>query len=213
MIDLLQNYILDHSSPEPELLQELQRQTALRVVNPRMCSGHLQGRLLAMLCSIINPKRVLELGTFTGYATISIAMELASDAKIVTVEKDDELADFFAEFVGKANLENRVQQLIGDAQEVLPRLEGECFDMVFIDADKRCYRDHYEMLFTHALVSSGSVIIADNTLWDGKVTQELKRGDAQTSGVMEFNDYVAQDNRVEKVILPLRDGLTLIRVK
>ncbi len=206
-------YILEHISPEPEVLQELQRQTTLRVVNPRMCSGHLQGRLLGMLTTLIKPRRVLELGTFTGYATTSIAMELGDGAIITTIEKDDELEEFAAEFFELAGVKNRVEQRIGDAMEVMPQLAGTLFDMVFIDADKRSYKDYYDTLFTYSLVGSGSLILADNTLWDGKVVEELKRGDTQTLGVMEFNDYVAQDNRVEKVILPLRDGLTLIRVK
>ncbi len=208
----LDQYILDSSSPEPAVLTELQRQTTLRVVNPRMSSGHLQGRLLAMLVSIVKPQRVLELGTFTGYATISMAESLCEGAKIYTIEIDDELEDIAAEFFEKAGVVDKVVQCIGDATEVIGSLD-EVFDMVFIDADKRQYIEYYNQLFELGRVKSGSLILADNTLWDGKVVEEISPKDKQTRGIVDFNKMVALDPRVEKVMLPLRDGLTLIKVK
>ncbi len=208
----IEKYISEHSSKEPEILRELTRQTNLQVVNPRMISGHIQGRLLALLTSIVAPKRVLELGTFTAYATISIAQSMERGSELITIEKDDELEDLAQDFIARAGVQDIVKQRIGAALEVMQTLEGK-FDMVFIDADKRQYLEYYELLFEKELVTLGSLIIADNTLWDGKVLGETARGDTQTLAIKAFNDYTAQDNRVEKVILPLRDGLTLLRVK
>ncbi len=210
----IENYIAEHSSREPEILVELTRQTHLRAIHPRMLSGHVQGRVLAMLTSIIQPKRVLEMGTFTGYSTIAIALEMKDGSELITIDIDDELGDISSEFFSKAGVENRVRQIIGDALEVLPTLKqsGKVFDLVFMDADKRNYLECYNALFDNGLVASGSIILADNTLWDGKVLCEIARKDTQTAGIVAFNDFVASDRRVEKVILPLRDGLTMIRV-
>ncbi len=206
-------YISEHSSDEPIVLQELTRQAHLRAIHPRMLSGHVQGRVLAMLTSIIRPKRVLELGTFTAYSTIALALEMNDDSKLITIEIDDELGDIASEFIDKAGVRNIVTQKIGDALEVMPTLGNKPFDMVFIDADKRKYLEYYNSLFDNELVVAGSLILADNTLWDGKVVEPLDRKDAQTAGVLAFNEFVKDDNRVEKVILPIRDGLTMIRVK
>lgn len=208
----LDDYVAMHSSAEPEILKEVTRQTNLRVVNPRMISGHVQGRLLAMLTSLVKPRRVLELGTFTAYATIAMALEMDEGSELVTIEIDDELEDMAAEFIEKAGVRNIVCQEIGDAMEVMNRLDGH-FDMVFIDADKRKYLDYYNLLFEKNLVTLSTLIIADNTIWDGKVLEETAKRDTQTIGIKEFNDFVAADPRVEKVMLPLRDGLTLIKVK
>lgn len=202
------------------MLHELDRQTHLRVLQPRMLSGHLQGRLLEMFIMLSRPRYVLELGTFTGYSAIAMARGLAAlgedyEGVVHTVEIDDELQGFAAEFIEKAGLRGRVVQHIGPALEVVPAL-GEVFDLVFIDADKREYPDYYRMLMDGGLVRSGSVILADNVLWNGKVTltsDAVGRNDRQTNGILEFNRMVREDERVEKVIVPLRDGMTVIRVK
>lgn len=211
----LDRYILDHISPEDPVLADLDRQTHLRVIQPRMLSGHLQGELLTMLTAMIRPRYVLELGTFTGYSAIAIARGLERpDAVLHTVEKNDELQDLAAEYIGRAGLRDRIVQHIGPALEVVPGL-GLVFDLVFIDADKREYPDYYRMLMEGGLVRSGSILLADNVLWNGKVAEEKDRGgsDRQTQGILEFNRMVREDTRVEKVIVPLRDGLTIIRVK
>lgn len=215
----IDSYIAQHSSDEPPVLQELTRATHLRAIHPRMLSGHVQGRVLAMLTSIIRPRRVLELGTFTAYSTIAMALEMEAQSELITIEIDDELEDIAAEFIAKAGVQNIVSQRIGDALDVLPTLQptavglNTAFDMVFIDADKRKYEQYYNSLFDNRLVASGSLILADNTLWDSKVLREIDKKDMQTAGVVAFNRLIKSDSRVEKVILPLRDGLTLIRVK
>lgn len=215
----LERYILEHISPEDPVLAELDRQTHLRVIQPRMLSGHLQGQLLAMLTAMVRPMRVLELGTFTGYSAIALARGLTAEGAVLhTVEVNDELEGLAAEYIEKAGLRDRIVQHIGPALEVVPTL-GEVFDLVFVDADKREYPDYYRMLMDGGFVRSGSIILADNVLWYGKVAAEtagdlsIARNDRQTQGILEFNRMVREDARVEKVILPLRDGLTLIRVK
>ncbi len=210
----LERYILDHISPEDPVLAELDRQTHLRVVQPRMLSGHLQGRMLEMFTAMVDPEYVLELGTFTGYSAIAMARGLQRpQARLHTVELNDELYDFAAEYIEKAGMRQRIVQHIGPALEVAPEL-GLVFDMVFIDADKREYPAYFRMLLDGGLVHSGSVILADNVLWSGKVAQtEVAHNDRQTQGVLEFNRMVRDDGRVEQVIVPLRDGLTIIRVK
>lgn len=210
----LERYILDHISPEDPVLAELDRQTHLRVVQPRMLSGHLQGRMLEMFTAMVDPEYVLELGTFTGYSAIAMARGLQRpQARLHTVELNDELYDFAAEYIEKAGMRQRIVQHIGPALEVMPQL-GLVFDMVFIDADKREYPAYFRMLLDGGLVHSGSVILADNVLWSGKVAQtEVAHNDRQTQGVLEFNRMVRDDERVEQVIVPLRDGLTIIRVK
>lgn len=210
----IESYISEHSSKEPQVLAELTRQTHLQAIHPRMLSGHIQGRVLAMLTSIIQPNRVLEMGTFTGYSTIAMALEMKEHSELITIEIDDELEALAQQFIEKAGVSNIVRQIIGDAMEVLPKLakESKTFDMVFMDADKRNYLECYNALFDNGLVASGSLILADNTLWDGKVLHEIARKDSQTAGIVAFNEFIANDSRVEKVILPLRDGLTLIKV-
>lgn len=210
-MDLLDQYISCHSSAEPDVLKELVRQTHLRVLQPRMLSGHVQGRLLALLTQLISPRRVLELGTFTGYSAISIALAM-NGGELHTVDSNDELESFARDFFVKAGLENIVVQHIGKALEILPTFTG-AFDLIFIDADKREYLDYYKAIFKYKLVRSGTVIIADNTIWDEKVVRDVASNDRQTLGIMAFNDFVAADNLVDKVMLPLRDGLTIIRVK
>ncbi len=216
MTSELERYIIDHISPEDPVLAELDRQTHLRVIQPRMLSGHWQGQLLTMFTEMIRPMYVLELGTFTGYSAIALARGLRRDGAVVhTVEVNDELQDFAAEYIEKAGLRERIVQHIGPALEVVPRL-GEVFDLVFIDADKREYPAYYRMLMDEGFVRSGSILLADNVLWSGKVAETATasaKNDRQTQGILEFNRLVREDPRVDKVIVPLRDGLTLIRVK
>lgn len=195
-------------------MAELDRQTHLRVVQPRMLSGHLQGRMLEMFTAMTDPMYVLELGTFTGYSAIALARGLhRTGAQVHTVEINDELQDFAAEYIERAGMRERIVQHIGPALDVVPKL-GLVFDLVFIDADKREYPAYYRMLVDGGLVHSGSILLADNVLWSGKVAQnEVAHNDRQTQGVLEFNRMVRDDPRVEQVIVPLRDGLTIIRVK
>lgn len=208
MTEELEDYILSHIDKEGESLHKLDRETHLFHLRPRMCSGHLQGRLLKMIVRMIRPKNILELGTFTGYSALSMAEGMDGGGELHTVEIDDELEDFIREHLEKSSYADRIHLHIGDALEIVPQL-GLTFDLVFIDADKRRYDDYYNMVFDH--VAHGGFILADNTLWDGKVVDYGKKLDAQTAGILRFNDLVAADPRVEKVILPLRDGLTIIR--
>ena len=211
-MDKLEQYISDMSSPQGELLHELERETYLRVINPRMISGHIQGKLLEMLVRMLRPKRILEIGTFTGYSALSMAAGLEEGAFIDTCEVDDELEMIAADFFERSGLGDKIRQHIGSALEIAPKL-GEKYDLVFIDGDKREYTAYYEMLFEHNLVHSNSFILADNILWYGKVVEEVARKDKQTQEIIAFNEYVRNDSRVESVILPLRDGINLIRVK
>jgi caffeoyl-CoA O-methyltransferase len=208
MLSNLEDYITKHSSEEPELLQRLNRETHVHVINPRMLSGHLQGRILKMICMMVQPTCVLELGTFTGYSALCLAEGIAEDGIVHTIENNDELEEFSQNFFSQSPHGNKIRQHIGDALEVIKNL-NETFDLVFIDADKREYLDYYHAVFDK--VRNGGYILADNTLWDGKVIEKVDPNDKQTIGVMAFNDYVATDKRVETVILPIRDGLTVLR--
>lgn len=211
MTEQLEDYILRHIDAEPEHLYRLDRDTHLKLLYSRMCSGHLQGRLLKMLVRMINPRRILELGTFSGYSAQCLAEGLlAPDAQVHTIEIEDELEDFLRAHFVKSPVGSRIHLHIGDANDILPQLGG-AFDLVFVDANKRQYPEYYEMVLPH--VAPGGFIIADNTLWDGKVADPTAKHDAQTEGIRRFNDMVAADPRVEKVIVPLRDGLTIIYKK
>ena len=211
-MEKLDQYIEAMSSPQGELLHELERETYLRVINPRMISGHIQGKLLEMLVRMLRPRRILEIGTFTGYSAISMAMGLEEGALIDTFEVDDELEMIAADFFERSGVGDKIRQHIGSALDLAPQL-GEKYDLVFIDGDKREYRAYYEMLFEHNLVHSNSFILADNILWYGKVVEEVARKDKQTQEIIAFNEHILNDSRVESVILPLRDGINLIRVK
>jgi len=195
---------------EPEYLAKVNRATHVKVINPRMCSGHLQGRVLSMLCHMIQPKCILELGTFTGYSALCMAEALPNDGILHTIECDDELEDFIRQNFDGSEHGHKIKLHIGEALQVINSLE-ETFDLVFIDADKREYMSYYEAVLPKLKV--GGFIFADNTLWDGKVLEAVDANDKQTIEIIHFNDFVAKDKRVEKVILPLRDGLTLIRKK
>jgi caffeoyl-CoA O-methyltransferase len=211
-MDLLEKYIHDYSSSEDSLLHELDRQTHLRVLNPRMISGHIQGKLLELIVKMFRPKSVLEIGTFTGYSALCMAAGLEDGATIDTCEVDDELESLAQSFFGRSPYGDRIHLHIGSALEIAPRL-GKQFDLVFMDGDKREYPAYYDMLMNGGLVHSGSVILADNILWYGKVVQPVAHNDHHTQALIEFNRRVKEDERVESVILPLRDGINIIRVK
>lgn len=211
MTEELEDYILAHIDEEGDALAKLNRETHLYHLRPRMCSGHLQGRLLKMFVRMINPHNILELGTFTGYSALCLAEGLtAPNGELHTIEIDDELEDFIRSHFESSELSDRIHLHIGDACDILPSI-GKTFDLVFMDANKREYCEYYDLVFP--LLSPGGFIIADNTLWDGKVVDWGKKLDAQTEGILKFNDYIAKDDRVEKVIIPLRDGLTIIYKK
>jgi predicted O-methyltransferase YrrM len=206
----IEQYILDHSDAEDPVLAELNRETNLKILRPRMLSGHLQGKILEMISKMIQPERILELGTYTGYSAICLAKGLKPDGLLYTIEINDELEDFISKYLIKAGLEKKVKLYFGDARKLVPEI-NEQFDLVFIDADKREYLEYYHMVFD--FVKPGGFILADNVLWSGKVVELDQPDDEYTKGIFDFNRYIKNDERVEKVILPLRDGLTLIRKK
>lgn len=203
-----EDYILAHTSPEPELLYRLWRATNLHTVHGRMASGHLQGRLLKMLVQMIRPQHILEVGTFSGYSAIAMAEGLTGDGELYTYEVNDEMEDFARQWISQSPDAHRIHFAIGDAITEALRL-GLTFDLIFLDGDKRTYAEDYEALLP--LLNDGGYMLADNTLWDGHVTDHAYDRDAQTLGIRRFNDHVAADPRVEQLILPLRDGLTIIR--
>ncbi len=204
----IDEYILRHIDPEPEYLYRLYRATNVELLHGRMASGHLQGRLLKMLVEMIRPRNILEVGTFAGYSAICMAEGLEDGGKVYTFEINDEQEDFTRQWIEQSAVADRIEFIIGDAIALAPGL-GITFDMAFIDGDKRTYVETYEMALS--VLRPGGFILADNTLWDEHVVDAAYARDAQTKGIMKFNDLVANDTRVEKVILPIRDGLTLIR--
>ncbi len=206
----LEKYILEHTEPEPEYLYRLWRATNIYTIHGRMASGHLQGRLLKMLVTMLRPHQVLEIGTFSGYSAISMAEGLEEGAKLYTYEINDEMEDFTRPWIEGSAVADKIEFIIGDALKEAPKL-GITFDLAFMDGDKRTYRECYEMVMS--LLRPGGYILADNTLWDGHVVDHAYDKDRQTQGIETFNDYIARDERVEQLILPLRDGLTIIRKK
>ena len=210
--DRLEEYILRHTSPESPIRGRLWREAHVRLLRARMLSGHLQGNLLQMLCRLTRARRALEIGTYTGYAAHCLAEALGEGGEVHTIESDDEMEDFIHEFLDGAPYADRVHLYLGDALEILPKLlEEHTFDLVYIDANKREYLDYYELIVPH--LPSGALILADNTLWDGKVIEEPTPTDTQTKSILAFNEHVQHDPRVENLILPLRDGLSLIYKK
>ena len=215
----LSEYIEQHSSPESTVLQKITRSTHLEVINPRMLSGHVQGRVLSMLSQMIQPKRILELGTFTGYSALCLAEGLREDGKLITIEHNDEMEDSIRRNLALSPLGEKIKLVIGDAKDTLKNFElrikdfelGEGFDLVFIDADKKEYCTYLDLVLP--LMREGGWILADNTLWDGHIIDPAYDKDKQTISLRDFNDKVMADEHLEKVILPLRDGLTIIRVK
>jgi len=215
-MDALERYVRDHTSAEEALLEELDRETHRRAVAPRMLSGHIQGRLLEILVRMHRPRRILEIGTFTGYSALSMAAGLEEGGELHTFEVDDELEAISASFFARSPHGSKIRAHIGSALELAPTL-GIVFDLVFIDGDKREYPAYYRMLMGDGggrpLVHAGSVMIADNILWSGKVVQPVAHNDRHTRALLEFNRTVVEDPRVENVIVPVRDGLSLIYVK
>lgn len=208
--ELLEQYIRNHIDDEGEYLHALYRDTHVKLLRPRMASGHLQGRMLKMFVRMIQPKTILEIGTYSGYSAICMAEGLAEEGKLYTFEINDEQEDFTRPWLENSPYADKINFYIGDALKLVPNMDIK-FDLVFIDGDKRRYLDYYHMALNK--ISDGGYIIADNTLWDGHVIKETNNNDQQTAGIKSFNDYVAKDTRVEKVILPFRDGLTIIKKK
>jgi predicted O-methyltransferase YrrM len=210
-MDILE-YIEQHSSPESDALKQIVHTTHIEMINPRMMSGHIQGRVLSMFSQMIRPQRILELGTFTAYSTLCLAEGLSDDGTLVTLEHNDELEDMILRNLALSPLGEKVQLVIGDAMQWLAAQSSDVlYDLVFIDADKREYSAYLDAVLP--LVRPGGWILADNTLWDGHIIEEAYDKDKQTLALRAFNDKVAQDERLDKVILPLRDGLTIIRKK
>ena len=210
MTEEQEEYLLDHISPEPDHLRRLNRDTHIHCLYSRMCSGHLQGNILAMLVGMIKPRRILEMGTFTGYSALAMAGAMPDDAELHTVEIDDQLQDFIRQRFDSRPEGSRMHLHIGDALEIVPTLPAP-FDLIFIDADKRKYPKYYRMVLP--LLRPGGYIFADNTLWDWKILDTKKNHDAQTLAIARFNDMVANDPDVTTVILPIRDGITIIQKK
>lgn len=207
--EALQKYVEDHTQEESPLLKQINRETHAEVMRPRMLSGHLQGRVLAMLSHMIQPRAILEIGTYTGYSAICMAEGMVADGKLVTIDKNDELEERVRSYFKAANLEDSIDYILGDAMELIPSMEM-TFDLVFIDADKVNYTHYYDMVLNK--VRPGGYIIADNVLWSGKVVPEGRNKlDKDTQVMLDFNDKVHKDTRVENVLLPIRDGLMILR--
>ena len=208
--DELDSYVTQHSENEPELLALLNKETHQKILAPRMLSGHFQGRLLSMLSKIIHPTTILEVGTYTGYATLCLAEGLAENGTIDTLDNEEELFDFQRKYFDKTIWANQITQHLGDALNIIPTLTKK-YDLVFIDADKENYINYFHLIVP--MMDKGGIIISDNVLWSGKVLEEVKQGDSTTKILLEYNKLLKEDPRVETVLLPIRDGLTVSRVK
>lgn len=206
----IEDYILQHIDEESDYLRRLYRDTHIKLLRPRMASGHLQGRVLKMFVEMIQPKNILEIGTYSGYSALCLAEGLTENGKLYTFEINDEIEDFTRPWLENSMYADRIEFIIGDALTLIPELDI-MFDMAFIDGNKRNYEEFYEL--TLCYLRQGGFMLVDNTLWDGHVVEEVKKNDQQTLSILAFNELVAKDNRVERVILPLRDGLTIIRKK
>ena len=206
----LENYACEHTDNELPLLQELNRRTHLTVLQPRMISGHLQGRFLSLLSKLIQPKTILEIGTYTGYATLCLAEGLAVDGVLHTIDIKEELTDLQREFFDRSGYGAQIVQHLGKAADIIPTLST-TFDLVFIDADKQNYAHYFDLVIEK--MNSGGVILSDNVLWSGKVVQEVKPSDKHTQALMAYNQKLKEDPRIETVLLPIRDGITISRVK
>ncbi|WP_333599408.1 O-methyltransferase [Flavobacterium sp.] len=205
----LDTYVTEHSENEPELLAELNKETHQKILQPRMLSGHFQGRVLSMLSKIIHPTSILEIGTYTGYATLCLAEGLAQNGTIDTLDIEEELVDFQRKYFDRSPWGNQINQHLGDALEIIPTLNKK-YDLVFIDADKENYINYFHLIVP--MMNKGGIILSDNVLWSGKVVEELKAGDLATKILLEYNQLLKEDARVETVLLPIRDGLTVSRI-
>ena len=209
MTNKLEQFLLDHTTPEDPVLEDLYRQTHIRFVNPNMATGHLQGKFLEFISYMIRPENILEIGTFTGYSAICLARGMKKGGKLITIELNDELTAFAHSYFCRAAVESKITQLTGRAQDIIPSLD-QMFDLVYIDGDKREYTEYYQLV--KVKVKPGGFILADNVTWGGKALDE-ETTDPQTRGIITFNEMIKNDSTIEKVIIPLRDGLMLIRKK
>ena len=210
MSDLkIDEYILSHIDAEPELLKRMTREANVKLLRPRMISGNIQGRLLKMLAAIIKPKHILEIGTYTGYSALCLAEGAPNSAKIVTIEIDDEMESFITKYLHESEFGHKIELKIGDALNLMNNYADNYFDLIFIDGNKRDYLSYYKIAIEK--LKKGGIMLSDNTLWNGKIVDEKFLNDEQTKGVMQFNKHIKNDKRIEKVILPIRDGLTIIR--
>lgn len=206
----LERYITAHSEDEPEILQQLSRETFQKILQPRMLSGHYQGRVLSMLSKLVNPKTILEIGTYTGYSALCLAEGLQKEGVLHTIDVNEELVDFQRKYFDKSDYGTQIQQHLGDALEIIPKLDT-TFDLVFIDADKENYANYFHLVIDK--LKPGGIILSDNVLWSGKVIEPLKKDDVSTEALIKYNKLLKDDARVETLLLPIRDGLTVSRKK
>jgi predicted O-methyltransferase YrrM len=206
----IDNYVVQHSQQEPELLKELSRETWQKVLNPRMLSGAFQGRVLSMISKLISPKTILEIGTYTGYSALCLAEGLQEHGTLHTIDKNEELEELQSKYFEKSSYGNQIKQYVGNAIEIIPTIE-DSFDLVFIDADKSNYLNYFELII--GKMNKGGIILSDNVLWSGKVVEPLDEKDIDTKVLLEYNRLLNEDERIETVLLPIRDGLTVSRVK
>ncbi|MAS30407.1 MAG: methyltransferase [Flavobacteriaceae bacterium] len=206
--DNILNYSISKSEKESKLLNDLYRETYLKVLNPKMISGHYQGRILSLISKIISPKKILEIGTYTGYSAICLCEGMDKDGVLHTIDNNKELVEIQNKYFKKANLKDKIVQHSGDAKNIIPSIDEE-FDIVFIDADKESYPEYYDLIINK--VRSGGIIIADNILWSGKILEKIKKDDQATKSIIEFNNKIIKDDRVKNIILPIRDGLNIVR--
>ncbi|MFY0712844.1 O-methyltransferase [Seonamhaeicola sp. NFXS20] len=204
----LDAYVVAHSENEPELLQQLTRETYQKILQPRMLSGHYQGRLLSMISKLVNPKNILEIGTYTGYSALCLAEGMQKNGILHTIDVNEELVDFQRKYFDKSNYGNQIIQHLGNALDIIPKLD-KTFDLIFIDADKDNYPNYYNIIIDK--LNLGGIILSDNVLWSGKVIEELKPNDTSTKALLEYNKLLKEDSRLETVLLPIRDGLTISR--
>jgi caffeoyl-CoA O-methyltransferase len=206
----IDNYVVNHSEDEPQLLQELSRETWQKIMVPRMLSGHFQGRVLSMISKLVNPKNILEIGTYTGYSALCLAEGIQENGNLHTIDRNEELYDFQRKYFNKSDYGTNIKQYVGNALDIISTIDDK-FDLVFIDADKSNYPNYF-----HAIIdkmNSGGVILSDNVLWSGKVVEEIQPKDIDTPALIEYNKLLKNDSRIETVLLPIRDGLTISRVK
>jgi len=208
--DDIDEYVVKHSQKEPKLLQELSKETWQKVLNPRMLSGDFQGRVLSMISKLTNPKNILEIGTYTGYSALCLAEGMQKDGTLFTIDKNEELESFAKKYFNKSDFKEQIEQIIGNAMDIIPTLNKK-FDLVFIDADKSNYVNYFNLIIDK--MNAGGVILSDNVLWSGKIVEEVQPKDIDTKVLLKFNKLLNTDDRIETVLLPIRDGLTISRVK
>lgn len=206
----IEAYAEEHSMPEPKILKELQRETWQKVLQPRMLSGHFQGRLLSLISKLKSPTHILEIGTYTGYSALCLAEGLQTEGQLHTIDKNEELEDLQSKYFEKSGMRNQIFQHVGDAMDIIPKLDLQ-FDLVFIDADKVNYKNYFDLVLP--LCNPGALILSDNVLWSGKVVEDINPKDKDTLALIDYNRYINQHEAVESVLLPIRDGLTLTRVR